>query len=287
MIREDEGASGLSYWPSVSDLFMTLFIVAIALVGSVLFVLLPAPVEDSVVQAIRSQAETIARLQDQVRTLGSELEAERQASEHLERELAEREEVIEALKERYADGMDARGMDEPPIIVIKKADSFFALGSAALTPEFEAYLGAAKGAFQQIAKEIRERNRNDLTRVDTLEIIGHTDGIPLASRGNLDTALPDFLRGAHEDLARLKPGSNNDLGLLRALAVKQAWGRFIAGHPGRSALAAIAVRTYSAGQTLPVEPGRFAREDEQARRIELRLTKLERGRPKSRLGFID
>lgn len=223
MIRDDEATGGPSYWPSVTDLFMTLFIVAIALVGSVLFVLLPAPVEDAAVQAIEAR-------------------------------------------------------EEPPIIVINTADRFFALGSAALTPAFEAYLGADEGAFRQIAEEIQTRNGNDLTRVDTLEIIGHTDGIPLKSRGNLDTELPGFLSGAHGDLAGLKPGSNNDLGLLRALAVKQAWGRFVAAHPEQSALAVIAVRTYSAGQTLPVEPGSFKRKDERARRIELRLTKLERTR---------
>ena len=45
MISEDEAGHQVSYWPSVSDLFMTLFITAIALVAVVIFVFLLNPGE--------------------------------------------------------------------------------------------------------------------------------------------------------------------------------------------------------------------------------------------------
>jgi hypothetical protein len=246
MIRDDEASYGASYWPSVSDLFMTLFIIAIALVGSVLFVLLPSSGDDGWEQKYRdSQAE--------VASLRKELEAARLKTTSLEQDLAQ-------CKEQLADCRNGNcPVDETPNIIISNADRFFALGSAALTPDFEGYLGSGSGAFQQIAAEIIRRNRDSRLKVNTLEIIGHTDGIPLANRGNLDTVLPSVLDGTNIDLLRLKPGSNNDLGLLRALAIKQAWGRFIAQpeQPERAQLKGIEVRTYSAGQTLPVEKDRW------------------------------
>jgi len=86
--------------------------------------------------------------------------------------------------------------------------------------------------------------------------------------------LPKVLGGSDTAMGGLMPGSNNDLGLLRALAIKQAWQGFVADHADRAGIEPIKVRTYSAGQTLPVERGRFDVEDARARRIELRLTKL-------------
>jgi hypothetical protein len=120
-----------------------------------------------------------------------------------------------------------------------------------------------------------QRNGNGRLNVDTLEVIGHTDGIGFKHHwSNLDERLPALLSGGEAALDHLMPGSNNDLGLLRALAIKQTWQRFVAAHLERAHLAQIEVRTYSAGQTLPVEAGRFSAEDPRARRIELRLTKL-------------
>lgn len=315
MIREDD-AGGWSYWPSVSDLFMTLFIVSMAL-AAVLFVLLPASMESEtgpLIAQLRARvaeltralerereghalrAAELARLHERmteldgtVAALYAELVKERERRAAAEAELGSANAALVAFQQRHAamteavtryektvaEAAEAMNLDKPPIIEVKsREDRFFALGSATLTPEFEADLAATQGAFEQIAAEILMRNRTRLRRVDTLEIIGHTDGIALRRRGNLDTELPSLLSGEHEDMGRLQPGSNNDLGLLRALAIKQAWGRFAARHPGRAELASIEVRTYSAGQTLPVAAGRFKLEDERARRIELRLTQL-------------
>ena len=117
-------------------------------------------------------------------------------------------------------------------------------------------------------------------KVDTLEVIGHTDGVPISNKGNLDTKLPAVLAGDSEALKALIAGSNNDLGLLRALAVKQKWIEYSDSHPQSHILSTIAIRCYSAGQTiLPIPqadpvPFDYLLNDPKARRIEMRLTRL-------------
>jgi flagellar motor protein MotB len=359
MISDDELGHTVSYWPSVSDLFMTLFVVAIALVGAVVLVVLPdptdqlvvariigpvnqiraelgtlPPVEDGSVKTVVEAAlqetavKTVTRLEgyaDALGELGQEivaridleekieaLQAEseqyraalldaqtakknaKQTAEALTQATSELEEArnrellvladietaraeVEALEQKVITLELVKGLrldDKPPIITIADADKrhFFSSGSAALTPDFEADLAA--GGFQEIAAEILKRNRDGRQAVDTLEIIGHTDGVPVARRGNLDSVLPVLLDGDSSGFERLSPGSNNDLGLLRALAIKHAWSEFVEQHPENEQLRPIAVRTYSAGQTLPVDAGGYRAADARSRRIELRLTKL-------------
>lgn len=230
MISEDEMEQKFSYWPSVSDLFMTLFIVAIAFLGTVVFIFLPDPANKIITGKI--------------------------------------------IRDGFDQPNDMRLDNKPPIITIADADKhhFFASGSADLTRAFA--LDLEKGGFHVIATEILKRNRTDRLAVDTLEIIGHTDGISVAGHGNLDELLPMVLNGRLSALKQLKAGSNNDLGLMRALAIKQAWYEFVSRHPDCKQLEAISVRTYSAGQTVPVESNHYTTEDARARRIELRLTKL-------------
>lgn len=90
--------------------------------------------------------------------------------------------------------------------------------------------GLRKNEFDRLAREIVEREAEGRVKVDTLEIIGHTDGVPLARNGNLDVNLPDVLAGNGSKISSLTAGSNNDLGLLRALAVKEQWMRFVNTH---------------------------------------------------------
>jgi hypothetical protein len=136
-----------------------------------------------------------------------------------------------------------------------------------------------RNEFPLLATEIVDREAEGRVKVDTLEIIGHTDGAPLSSAGNLDKKLPDVLAGRFK-ISTLTPGSNNDLGLLRALAVREQWEQFIDTHDRRNILKNIHIRCYSAGQTiLPYaenspEADDFRRPDPRARRIEMRLTRL-------------
>lgn len=177
--------------------------------------------------------------------------------------------------------------DKPPIIKIAEAgkdgkkEYRFESGKANVSSEFKEAL--RNGGFKELAAEILSRNR-EIRTVDTLEIIGHTDGVAVATHGNLDNLLPAFLADSPSVFLRLTPGSNNDLGLLRALAIKSEWLEFVAEHANRVQLGQIEVRCYSAGQTIPegIEPSDvrirsvdlFKKENEKFRRIEIRLTKL-------------
>ena len=53
-------------------------------------------------------------------------------------------------------------------------------------------------------------------------------------------------------MGRLRPESNNDLGLLRSLAVKKAWKEFVQQQSQSEELAKVTIRSYSAGQTIPI-----------------------------------
>jgi outer membrane protein OmpA-like peptidoglycan-associated protein len=354
MIEHREREYELSYWPSVSDLFMTMFIIAMALVVVVLFVRLPNPIDkmvvakliaqtneirsavdsfppvpknaglekiadnleltaaevrdvisryrdlvgSSIVGAASKHRKEIANLMARIKGLRQQLETTQIAEELAERRLlkiqaleqrlasltsnenslrrrlnmsAEEIDRLEQTLARLADGK-RRLEDKPPIITVADGGNFFPSGSAVVGVEFEKDLKTF--AFSKIAEEILSRNLYGQGDVNTLEIIGHTDGIRVNGRGNLDEELPSILSGLTREFGKLRPGSNNDLGLLRALAIRNAWQDFAREHEESALLSKIAVRTYSAGQTLPVTQGRFSEEDSRARRIELRLTKL-------------
>lgn len=265
----------VSYWPSVSDLFMTLFIVALAFSGGVLFVFLPNPAGSFADATVLNPLNRV-RTELQQPMLSAESANQQQVIEALEEILVALQQHTAArnhLANRLADHL--RIDDKPPIITISDAERqhFFTLGSASLTTEF--LLDLNSSYFEEIAQEILARNHYNLMRVNTLEIIGHTDGIPVGGRGNLDLELPALLSRQTNNLSRLSPGSNNDLGLLRALAIQYAWQKFVAQHPQQEQLAMIAVRVYSAGQTQPIQSGIYNAEDARARRIEMRLTMLE------------
>lgn len=140
--------------------------------------------------------------------------------------------------------------------------------------------GLNTNEFSTLAKEILSRNSNGKIGVDTLEIVGYTDGQAVRTTGNLDDALPEFLAGRNPNVGRLRPGSNNDWGLLRSLAVKKAWEEFVQQQPQKEILAKVIVRSYSAGQTIPIgegpkdDPEIYRRAEDSSRRIEIRLTKL-------------
>lgn len=179
--------------------------------------------------------------------------------------------------------------DKPPIIKIAedgkdgKKEYRFDSGKSKVADDFQKALRS--GGFSVLAGEIIKRNRARPASVDTLEVIGHTDGVAVSRQGSLDTLLPGFLTGGtRDDLARLTAGSNNDLGLLRALAIKLEWQEFVeltADVANREELRKIEIRCYSAGQTLPegpkdavVDVNLFKKENPKSRRIEIRLTKL-------------
>lgn len=298
------------YWPSVSDLFITLFIISIAILAVIFFALLPKQSIASEKAVIVAVGVDMRNIREPVNRLRSTLELpairDSQPPDQVVQVLAETCDAaiakIENLKaendgfrkvvEKFG-GLDPTNLqqrieelerqlnDKPPIIRIdeQRKEYRFESGSSIMGSAFTS--GLNQNEFQRLAGEIVSRLEQGRAKVDTLEIIGHTDGLPFTKVGNLDQILPAFLVGNVPDLKTLRAGSNNDLGLLRALAVKREWETYAAAHSESKVLQKIQIRCYSAGQTIlpetssqTVDENVFSRDDPRARRIEMRLTRL-------------
>jgi outer membrane protein OmpA-like peptidoglycan-associated protein len=148
--------------------------------------------------------------------------------------------------------------EQPPIISLSEAEGYhFRVGSAEISPEF---MVALKEAIALKVRVIADRFRCDI-----VEVIGHTDGQRVTTRSNLDSILTG---AAHGNAVALSPGSNADLGLMRAWAV-------ISQLRKRPALAGLTFYGYSAGQVIDTT-GEYASVDDFAdlagrRRIEIRV----------------
>ena len=118
---------------------------------------------------------------------------------------------------RAVDGKDARargpgGHDWPPIIRLSEANGyFFPVGSSEVDP----------GLAQRLRTAVTDRLADTLKAydVDVIEVIGHTDDLPVAQKpSNLDRTLSDVLRNG-TPVANLVPADNAGLGFARAVAV--------------------------------------------------------------------
>jgi outer membrane protein OmpA-like peptidoglycan-associated protein len=146
-----------------------------------------------------------------------------------------------------------------PLIIDEKSGQFkFKSGSAELSPALKQYI--AKNIIPQVEEIIKDRE------IDFIQVIGHTDGQGVGTVSNLDKNLEKVAK-SQEVVVNLQPGSNTDLGLMRALAVVQELER-----TGR--LKKVKFRAYSAAQ-LYLPSGELApvsrTSDENRRRIEIRF----------------
>lgn len=148
--------------------------------------------------------------------------------------------------------------DKPPLFILSEDEAAtFQAGSAILNPEFRERLNKIViGKIETIASK---------SVVTELQIIAHTDSDPMPRRlSNLDVSLRSGLSGA--DLSRIIPGSNVELGLLRALAVASAFREAQA----NGALKSIKhIQVLTAGSLDPIETE--ASSPRAMRRIEIRL----------------
>lgn len=154
--------------------------------------------------------------------------------------------------------------EKPPLLRLTEKESFrFDSGSYTLNSQFKAALDSRLPWIQeQISKY----------RIDSVEVIGHTDGQPSPGNSNLDLLLPKA--GRASVLQGYQTGSNTDLGLLRALAVSN----YLRGKLEDRGFKGLIIRPYSAG-SLITEDGSYAPADSKdradRRRIELRFTRQE------------
>jgi outer membrane protein OmpA-like peptidoglycan-associated protein len=146
-----------------------------------------------------------------------------------------------------------------PIVIDEKSGKFkFKSGSAELTPELKKYI--LKEILPKIKTTIKE------SEIDFIQVIGHTDGQENNRASNLDVTLESVAKGS-QSVSKLNPGSNADLGLMRALSVVQELEK-------TGGLKNIKFRAYSAAQ-LYLPSGKLAPidrdADETRRRIEIRF----------------
>lgn len=156
--------------------------------------------------------------------------------------------------------------EKPPLLRLTEKESFrFGTGSYTLNPQFKSALDDRLPWIQEQIKKYR---------IDSVEVIGHTDGQPSPGNSNLDLLVPNS--GSSANLKGYQAGSNTDLGLLRAIAVS----KYLKIKLAASGIKNITVRPYSAGRLIGVD-GAFAPADmnerAERRRIELRFTRQDEG----------
>lgn len=153
--------------------------------------------------------------------------------------------------------------EKPPIIQLPDDEKFrFSSGGYELSDNFLAALESEKVPI--IKRTIA------CYGVDTIEIIGHTDGQPNSNISNLDII---FLSGKDGlDLSKpVRAGSNVDLGLLRAIAVQKVLQQRV--DPMNNN---ITFRVYSAGSIINTDGNMEAvrnKDQRERRRIEIRFTR--------------
>ena len=147
-----------------------------------------------------------------------------------------------------------------PIVIDAESGNFnFEPRSASLNRKLQEYLD--QKVVPKIETIVKEKT------LDFVSVVGHTDGQNLTNpNSNLDEILPE-VANKEKSVTSLTPGSNADLGLMRALAVVQylqQTGRF----------KGVKFRAYSAAQ-LYLPSGELAglnkRPDDARRRIEIRF----------------
>lgn len=199
--------------------------------------------------------QSVASLRTRVEELDTLLREEQAKNSELRRQL-------------FAGG--SRKSQFPPNIVIAAAEGYdFPSGSAELPSSLDTYISMDLAS--KIDENIKEFD------VDTVVVIGHTDGQAVnSSNSNLDGLVESVAAGG-KSVKELSAGSNTDLGLMRALAVvrklqdiQKQGGRFNGLDPRKG------FRAYSAGQLI-LKNGEFAQPnpnpDKERRRIEIWFTK--------------
>ena len=146
-----------------------------------------------------------------------------------------------------------------PIVIDEKSGRFkFQSGSAELNPALKTYIR------QRIIPAIETITKD--REIDFIQVIGHTDGQGIQKTSNLDKNI-ESVASRKQSVKMLVPGSNTDLGLMRALAVVQEI-------ESTGKLKNVKFRAFSAGQ-LYLPSGKLAAVNRDAdasrRRIEIRF----------------
>jgi flagellar motor protein MotB len=202
------------------------------------------------------------------------------AKQRMER-LADEQDLSEQLVEDAAVGAAARklaqedGIDDPLEVIREKSDKrskwppfislseedgfFFRSGSAQLQPNFERALRTTTAA--RLSEIVRAYG------VNVIEVIGHTDDVPMPGSSNLDVSLIPAVQGKLST-AELRPADNPGLAMARATSVA----RVLRSDPR---FGGVTILPLSGAQMIePVDrlaTGKAAGDVKERRRIEIRV----------------
>lgn len=178
------------------------------------------------------------------------------------REAAGKTKPDEFLRRAISAAKRGREGEWPPFFNLSEAGGYyFDSGKATLRPQFEKSLRAT--IIPRLAESIKDYD------VNVIEVIGHTDEVPMVGQSNLDSSLI-AASGGRVAIAELRSTDNAGLAMARAVAVV----RVLRSDPR---LTGIAILPLSGGQMIvPVDrmaSGAASRDDQSRRRIEIRLRK--------------
>ncbi|MDJ1175163.1 hypothetical protein [Roseofilum capinflatum] len=248
----------LKIWTAFTDLMSNAFMIL------TLFLLL-ALIKSFFLKSVSDANVTRSQeLESQLANLQLELDSRTSAVQGLEGQVANlqdqlqrRENVVQKLQG------EIERLKSPPVIVLRESQArSFPSGSAELSSDFQQYI------LEDLVTQIENFAQNYQGYV--VEVIGHTDGQEnTGSVSNLDGVLEDVVAGS-ASVSRLNPGSNADLGLMRAVAVVKV----LESNPRLQSMG-LQFKAYSAAQLYGVS-GNFAptdgRDNPSRRRIEIRFT---------------
>ncbi len=166
------------------------------------------------------------------------------------------------VKEVVAASSRGRKGQWPPFFSLSEAGGyFFDSGKATLRPEFERNLKSQ--VIPMLARSLEDYD------VDVVEVIGHTDEVPMSGRSNLDSALIQASIG-RVPVSALRSTDNAGLAMARAVAVVH----LLRADPR---LGRVSILPLSGAQMIvPVDhvaDGTARSDDQRRRRIEIRLRK--------------
>lgn len=272
-LRSYEVAESLNVWPSFTDLMANAFmIISLFLLLALFKSLFLKYAAQETEQNLSDTERQVRLLQREIATLENELGESTSTVRQLNRASAELQKLLLSSNEQSRSRVDIlqseikRLKSAPPVVVIQDSGGYqFDSGSANLPKDLRTYITV--DLVDRIERISQQRN------LYVVEIIGHTDGQVNFGGGNLDQQLEEVAQGKRS-VESLKPGSNADLGLMRALEVVKEL-QAVQEQTGR--LEGVQFRAYSAAQ-LQLPTGDFAtvsrNPDANRRRIEIRFSPL-------------
>lgn len=272
----EDNLDNLNVWPSFTDLMANAFmIISLFLLLALLRSLFLKFTADESQLNLSTSEQQIKLLQREINSLEQEISAKNNTVERLRQNSVNLNSLSSNLQTLLEQSNSQLTIAEselkslksaPPVVVIQDSGEYqFASGSATLPRELTNYITTT--LVNRIEQISQQRN------LYVVEIIGHTDGqVNFNSASNLDRQLEQVAQGK-QAINTLIPGSNADLGLMRALEVVKQLQQVQ--QQGR--LEGVQFRAYSAAQ-LQLPSGDFApsnrNPDASRRRIEIRFSPL-------------